>query len=113
MSNNNSVFDELVPSDDISLQQILNNLLDGKHNLDLKTQIVKPKVLASLKIFAELLGKLKYPKSEQVLESFIKTYLRYMVSFERQSRKEIIKAVSSLFESESKDILSKMTKNLA
>lgn len=109
----NSVFDELVPSDDISLQQILNNLLDGKHNLDLKTQIIKPKDLASLKILAELLGKLKYPKCEMIIENFIKTYLRYMVSFERQSRKEIIKAVSSLFEQESKDIISKMTKNLA
>lgn len=108
-----SVFDELTEGNDISIQQILNNLLDGKHNLDLKTQIIKPKVLASLKVFAELLGKLKYPKSERVIESFIKTYLRYMVSFERQSRKEIIKAVSSLFEAESKEIVSKMTKNLA
>lgn len=110
---NNSVFDELTEGNDISLQQILNNLLDGKHNLDLKTQIIKPKILASLKVFAELLGKIKYPKSQTVLESFIKTYLRYMVSFDRQSRKEIIKAVSSLFEQDSKDILSKMTKNLA
>lgn len=113
MTKNDNVFDELIPSDDISLQQILNNLLDGKHNLDLKTQIIKPKVLASLKVFAELLGKLKYKHSQTVLETFIKTYLRYMVSFERQSRKEIIKAVSSLFEQESKDIVSKMTKNLA
>jgi len=109
---NNSVFDELTEGNDISLQQILNNLLDGKHNLDLKTQIIKPKILASLKVFSELLGKLKYIKSQEVLESFIKTYLRYMVSFERQSRKEIIKAVSSLFEQDSKDIISKMTKNL-
>ena len=109
---NNDIFNELVPTDDISLQQILNNLLDGKQNLDLKTQVIKPKQLASLKVFAEMLGQLNFKKSNAVLESFIKIYLRYMVSFERQSRKEIIKAVSSLFESENRDIVSKMTTNM-
>ena len=110
---NSSVFDELIPkSEDISLQQILNTLLDGKHNLDLKTEIFKPKDLSSLKILAEFLGKLKYPKSQMVLESFIKIYLRYMVSFERKSRKEIIQAISSLFEKENTDIMNKITKNL-
>ena len=109
---NNDIFNELVPTDDISLQQILNNLLDGKQNLDLKTQVIKPKQLASLKVFSSLLGQLNFKKSNEVLNSFIEIYLRYMVSFDRQSRKEIIKAISSLFESENSDVVSKMTKNL-
>lgn len=108
-----SVFDELVPSDDVSLQQILNNLLDGKENLDLKTHIIKPKILASLKTFAEVLDTLSYPKSSKVLERFIVIYLRYMVSFNRESRKEIIKAISSLFEKTDNDVVSMMTKNQA
>lgn len=112
MNNNKSVFDELIPTEDISLQQILNNLLDGKHNLDLKTEIFKPKDLASLKILAEFLGRLNFSKSQIVIESFIKTYLRYMVSFERKSRSEIIKALSNLIEQENKDISKKITKNL-
>lgn len=112
MKEKNSVFDELIPSEDISLQQILNNLLDGKHNLDLKSEIFKPKDLASLKIFGEFLGKLKYPKSQIVIESFLKTYLRYMVSYERKSRTEIIKAISSLFEIENKQLSKKLTTNL-
>lgn len=111
-NSNSSVFDEIIPYDDVSLHQILNNLIDGKSNLDLKTQIIRPKQLASLKVFSNLLDQLKYKKSNKILESFITIYLRYMVSFERQSRKEIIKAVSSLFERESQDILSKMTQNL-
>ena len=112
MGNPNSVFDELIPIDDISLQQILNNLLDGKHNLDLKSEIFKPKDLASLKILAELLGKLSFNKSQTIIESFIKTYLRYMISFQRKSRSEIIKAVSSLFEKEKLEITNRITKNL-
>ena len=112
MSNDNDIFTELIETTDISLQQILNNLLDGSQNLDLKTQIIKPKQLASLKVFSELIAKFKYSKSSKILEGFIKVYLRYMVSYERQSRKEIIKAISSLFESESKDVIQKITKNM-
>ncbi len=78
----------------------------------MKTHIIKPKQLASLKVFSQLLGTLKFTQSKKVIENFIKIYLRYMVSFERQSRKEIIKAVSSLFEQQSKDIVNKMTQNL-
>jgi len=112
MSNDNDIFNELIESTDISLQQILNNLLDGSQNLDLKTQILKPKQLASLKVFSELIGKFNYSKSSLILNDFIKVYLRYMVSYERQSRKEIIKAISNLMESEGKEIIQKITKNL-
>lgn len=108
----NSVFDDLIESHDVSLQQILNNLLDGTKDLDLKTQIFKPKQLASLKILTELLGKLKYSESNKMLESFIKTFLRYMVSYQRQSRKEIVKALSSLIESENKELGKRLTTNL-
>ena len=108
----NSVFDDLIESHDVSLQQILNNLLDGTKDLDLKTQIFKPKQLASLKILTELLGKLKYKESNKMLESFIKTFLRYMVSYQRQSRKEIIKALSSLIETENKELGKRLTTNL-
>lgn len=113
MSKEKSVFDDFEPIDDISLQQILNNLLDGKNNLDLKSHIIKPKDLASLKVFSELLGQLKWKKSNSILESFIKTYLRYMISYERKSRTEIIKAISSLFEQNQESTLSKLSKNMA
>jgi len=113
MSKDKSVFDELIPTDDLTLQQILNNLLDGKHNLDLKSEIFKPKDLASLKILSEFLGKLKYSNSQIIIESFIKTYLRYMVSFERKSRKEIISAISNLLQQQSNDLSKRITKNLA
>ena len=107
-----NIFDEFIESTDLSLQQILNNLLDGTHNLDLKSQIFKPKQLASLKVFGQFLGAFKFNKSQELIECFIKTYLRYMISYERQSRKEIIKAIANLFEIESKEIGKKLTTNL-
>lgn len=112
MDKGKSVFDELIPSDDISLQQILNNLLDGKHNLDLKTEIFRPKDLASLKVFAEFLGKLNFSKSELIINNFIKTYLRYMISYERKSRTETIKAFTSLYEREKLEITRRLTTNM-
>lgn len=105
------IFDDMVEAHDISLQQILNNLLDGSKDLDLKSHIFKPKQLASLNILADLLKRLKYEKSYKVLIDFIGIYLRYMVSFDRLSRKEIIKAISNLAEKENEN-LRKLTDNL-
>ena len=108
----NDIFNELIQSTDITLQQILNNLLDGSQNLDLKTQIIKPKQLASLKVLSDILKGMEFKDSSKILKDFIEIYLRYMVSYERQSRKEIIKALSNLLESENKDLVQKLTKNM-
>ena len=76
----------------ITLQQILNNLLDGTKNLELKSHIFKPKALAGLKSLSSYLRNLEYDKSSDIIDKFIRTYLEYMVSYKRLSRIEIIKA---------------------
>lgn len=88
----------------ITLQQILNNLLDGKENLELKSHIFKPKALAGLKGLANYLEILGYPKSSGIIKSFIRSYLEYMVSYKRLSRIEIIKAFTYSNRKESSDI---------
>ena len=95
---------DLSESNEISIQKILINLLDGKKNLDLKTQIDKPKELASLVSLANYLKQHKYPISYNTIMKFITTYLRYMVSYNRMSRKEIIKALTPV-ESKIKDYM--------
>jgi len=107
----NGIFSDMIEANDISLQQILNNLLDGTKDLDLKTHIFKPKQLASLNVLSDLLNRLKYIKSSKVIMDFIGIYLRYMISFERLSRKEIIKAISNLVEKDNSN-LNKLTENL-
>lgn len=111
MSNN--FIDDLVESDDISFQQILNNLLDGKLNLDLKTHIFKPKQLASLKTLMEYLKLFNYDKSSKLIRLFLENYLRYMVSYKRLGRTEIIKALTNLTDdNEGMSSTRKITKNL-
>lgn len=108
-----SVLDDLLETKDITLQQILNNLLDASENLDLKTHIIKPRQLASLFILGNYLGVNKYEKSSALIDGFINTYLRYMISFKRMSRAEIIKALSRLMDNEETlTTANRLTKNL-
>lgn len=101
---------DLAEVKDMSLQEILSNLLDGEQNLDLKTHIFKPKQLASLIVLGEHLDSLGFKKSSGVIAGFVQVYLRYMVSYKRLSRQEIIKAVSGLLPQETKG--NAMTTNL-
>lgn len=77
---------------DITLQQILNALITHDKSLDLKTEIHQPKQLASLKVVAKYLEAKGFKKSAGTIDLFIETFLKYMVSYERQSRSEIVKA---------------------
>lgn len=78
----------------ITYQEILNNLITDK-DLELKTHIVAPKQLASLKIIADYFKQLELDSCSELLQNFIDTLNLYMVSYKRLSRKEIIKAISS------------------
>lgn len=87
---------EIIPTSDISIQKILNNLLDAEKNLELKTHIYKPKQLTSLVVLGNYLKSIGLVKCAKIIEGFIKTYLEYMISYKRLSRVEIIKAISSI-----------------
>jgi len=91
-----SVLDEIIKTEEISLQQILNNLLSGDKDLDLKTHIHRPKQLASLVVMSNHLDDTGFDGSAKLIDKFINKYSRYMVSFKRMSRIEIIKALSHL-----------------
>jgi len=92
---------ELSEAKSLSIQEILNNLLDGEQNLDLKTHIFKPKDLSALYVLGNYLKTNKATHSSQIIGEFIEIYLRYMVSYKRLSRTEIIKAISSMLEDKS------------
>lgn len=95
-----SPFKELEEISETSLQEILINMLDGENNLDLKSHIHKPKQLTSLVVLSKYLKANQCTLSSKIIDSFIEKYLRYMVSFDRLSRTEIIKAISSALEKE-------------
>lgn len=93
-------FNELEETSEVSLQDILINMLDGEKDLDLKTHIHKPKQLSALFILKNYLKTNQCKVSSKIVDDFIKQYLRYMVSFDRLSRTEIVKAITSALDRE-------------
>lgn len=92
--------DDLTQIKDVSLQDILVNLLDGEHDLDLKTRIKNPKNLAILKVIAMAIKEHKWKRGSSVIYFFIESFLRYMVSHLGKSRDETIRAIIGLYEQE-------------
>ena len=109
MSELREIINEIKPIKDISLQKILNNLLDGSKDLDLKTHIFKPKQLSALITFADYLKSLGLTEVSVLIIDFLKDFLRKMVSYKRLSRVEIVKAISSFYERESLSNSQKIT----
>lgn len=107
------IFDKEMESvSDINLNEILNNMIDGTKDVDLKTQILRPKELASLNILSTFIGKKRLFESEKIVKDFLEIYFRYMFSYERQSRKEIIRAISYQMEIKAKNLVNKLTEKL-
>ena len=93
-----NILKDFLATNDITIQQILNNLINSDKNIALKTEIYNPKKLATLLTYAEYLKSRKYVKSYKLIKEFIDNYLKYMVSNKRKSRIEVIKALTNLVE---------------
>jgi hypothetical protein len=91
------VFEELIESKEIRLEDILSNLIN-RQDIELKTEINKPIVISILDTMAENLKNLKFEKSHNVLNTFLIWYRINMVSHKRLSRKEVIKGIIGLKE---------------
>ena len=106
--------DDLNEITETSLNDILMRMLEGDKDLDLKTHIISPINLAKLKMISVLLKIQEYSDSSDIIVEFINTLNRYMVSFDRMSRTEIIKAISSLLDKEQVrlSISEKLTTNM-
>lgn len=107
------IIEDFIESNDLTYQEILNTLLDGEQNLDLKTHIFRPKQLASLFILGTLLKEYDYHRSAGKINTFLDKFLRFMVSFNRLSRREIVDAIkSNIAEEKEMDRGSPLIKNL-
>ena len=105
------VLGELTEIKEVSIHEILINLLDGENNLDLKTHIFKPKQLSALFVLGSYLNDTGAKYTSGIIAEFIQIYLRYMVSYNRLSRTEIIKAIATEINKESSE-KSSLTKDL-
>ena len=98
-----NILKDFLATNDITIQQILNNLINSDKNIALKTEIYNPKKLATLLTYAKYLKSRKFVKSYKVIFDFIETYLKYMVSNKRKSRMEVIKALTNIVERKETD----------
>lgn len=110
-----SIRESLDMEEEITYQKILSSLLDKSKSLTMKTEIRSPQKLSGLYILSKYLKKKDMVNSGNLLSSYIDIINEYMVSYNRQSRKEIIDAVKSMFESRSTSlsISEKLTSNMA
>ncbi|MEM1793272.1 MAG: hypothetical protein QXE92_03430 [Thermofilaceae archaeon] len=90
------VFEELKPVEEITFEKILGELIKKDENLALKSHVPNPLALDVLKVVQLLLEKRNLKRSSQIIEWFIEYFLVYMISKDRLSRQEIVKAVSEM-----------------
>jgi len=93
---------EMFKDKKISFQEILLSLLD-EEDLEMKTEIHDPLGLTALKILQEYLEKCELSKSAKLIDIFTEYFLKYMVSYKRKSRAEIIEAISKSMSLELKE----------
>lgn len=94
-----SLLEDLKKSGNTSAEEILSKMMQSD-NIELKTQIEAPLELTNLKVIETLLRDYNFTKSANVIHTFIDSYLKYMVSYKREGRKEIIDALKGLMEKE-------------
>ena len=88
------IFDGLIPMQEKdSLEQILNNMLDPE-NIEMKTEIQRPVNLTKLKMLSIWLRNEGMINCANMIDAFIYEFRVNMVSNKRQSRKEIISALT-------------------
>jgi len=92
----NNLLNEFTKSDKIDIEEILSLMLTDD-DIELKTEIHSPLNLARLRTIAIYFELEDCPESAKVILEFINSYLKYMVSYNRQSRKEIIEAIANKF----------------
>lgn len=85
----------LMEEDDQSSMEAV-KILTTEENVDMKTEIHHPLMLALMDAVRERLEDLDYNKSSKFMERLVNRYKKYMVSKDRKSRNEILKALKNL-----------------
>lgn len=77
-------------------QKIVEELLNNEHNLETKTELSKPIKWSTLSVIKSFIEDKKLPNASSILEKFMKTSFTYLISKQREGRKEYILALNAL-----------------
>jgi hypothetical protein len=89
------LLEELMPIEEESVEKILVRMLDGQ-DVELKTEYHDPLRVSLLETLADWLEAEGLISSAQLVRDFLSHYSIAMVSNDRKSREEIVRAVSEL-----------------
>lgn len=78
-----------------SIFKIIKIILDPTEDLEVKTEIRKPFLFSALKTYRDYLLSHKLKDSAGILSTFMENSFRLLISKDRKSREEIIKAIAS------------------
>lgn len=92
-----------------TVEKILSELLD-KDDIELKTEINNPLNVSRLMMISKWFEVNEYDDSSELIEKFVNYYLLYMVSHNRESRREIVTAIKGSLEEIGLSLNSKMDK---
>lgn len=75
--------------------KILDVMLDPEENLECKTEIKKPFLFSALRTYKNFLSKHGLTESANIIDTFEINSYKLLISKDRKSREEIIKAIAS------------------
>lgn len=93
---------------DATLELILQDLMRKDESIKLKTHIIDPSAMSALGSIKALCEKSGLKVSAAILGEWIENFEQYMVSWRRQGRQEILKAISRMLTDDTKDTLEKL-----
>ena len=101
------LFDDLEEDSDVSTNQIIKSLMTSE-DLEVKTQITNPLAQSTLDITAKYFAKIMSQRiTADDISNFMVDWNRWfrmnMISYDRQSRKEVVQAVTSTRPDESNE----------
>lgn len=99
MDNEDTLLGEFKPMEEESVEKILVSLLNPE-NAKTKTELHNPLTLTQLITYGKWLRDEKLFKSANTIFKFVEEYRVNMISFKRQSRTEVIQALSEAFKQE-------------
>lgn len=85
---------------EIEIQQKIVEELLNSQNLDSKTELQKPMKWSILRVIISFLESKKLLKSSKILDEFVNTSFKYLISLDRKGRIEYIQALQAVNEKE-------------
>lgn len=92
-----SPLDSLFSSSPSVEKEIVDELF-SEDNLDRKTELDKPIQWSVMKVLREFLDQHTLPYSSGILQEFVETSFRYLISKKRKGRGEYVKALQAISE---------------